>query len=92
MSIPAEKIQVINGGVNLDGYLRSPLPFDPPVIGYLCRMSEYFGLGIVVDAFLELKKDSRFGDLKLYVTGGYTGLDKPFVDTQVNKIKDQGLR
>ncbi len=91
MSIPAEKIQVIAGGVNLEGYLRSPLPFDPPVIGYLCRMSEYFGLGIVVDAFLELKKDSRFADLKLHVTGGFTGLDKPFVDAQIKKIKDQSV-
>ncbi len=91
MAIPAEKIQVIDGGINLDDYQRSALPFEPPVIGYLCRMSEYFGFGIVVDAFLELKKDSRFQDLKLFVTGGYTGLDKPFVDTQVKKIKNQGF-
>jgi len=90
MSIPADKIQVIDGGVNLDGYQRSPLPFEPPVIGYLCRMSEYFGMGIVVDAFLILKKDSRFKDLKLFVTGGYTSLDKPFFDAQVKKIRDQG--
>ncbi|NOR14924.1 MAG: glycosyltransferase, partial [Candidatus Aminicenantes bacterium] len=91
MSIPAEKIQVINGGVNLEGYQRSALPFEPPVIGYLCRMSENFGFGIVVDAFLKLKKDSRFKDLKLFVTGGYTSLDKPFVDTKVKKIKDRGV-
>jgi len=91
MSIPAEKIQVIDGGVNVEGYQRSPLPFEPPVIGYMCRMSEYFGLGIVVDAFLELKKDSRFQDLKLFVTGGYTSLDKPFFDAQVHKIKDRGV-
>jgi len=90
LDLPAERIQVINGGINLQGYERSDLPFDPPVIGYMCRMSEYFGLGIVVDAFLELKKDARFQNLRLHMSGGYTGLDKPFVDRQVARITEQG--
>jgi len=90
MYIPGERIEVINGGINLQGYERSELPFDPPVIGYLCRMSEYFGLGIVVDAFLELKQDTRFKDLRLHMAGGYTGLDKPFVDRQIARITEQG--
>jgi len=92
LEIPAEKIEVIKGGINLQGYERSSLPFDPPVIGYLCRMSEYFGLGIVIDAFLALKQDPRFKDLRLHLAGGYTGLDKPFVDRQVAKITEQGWR
>jgi glycosyltransferase involved in cell wall biosynthesis len=91
MRIPADKIRVIYGGVDFWGYKRSPLPFDPPVIGYLCRMSEYFGLEIVVDAFLELKTDDRFRDLKLHLTGGYTGDDKPFLNGQLKKIKEQGF-
>jgi glycosyltransferase involved in cell wall biosynthesis len=91
MSIPAEQIRVINGGVNLDGYQRSSHPLDPPVLGYMCRISEYFGFGIVVDAFLTLKQDDRFKDLQLYVTGGYTGLDKPFVDAQIKKIHERGF-
>jgi len=90
LDLPAERIQVINGGINIQGYERSELPFDPPVIGYMCRMSEYFGLGIVVDAFLELKKDARFRNLRLHMSGGYTGLDKPFVDRQVARITEQG--
>ncbi len=92
LEIPEERIAVINGGINLQGYERSELPFDPPVLGYLCRMSEYFGLGIVVDAFLELKQDSRFKDLRLHLAGGYTGLDKPFVDRQVARITEQGWK
>jgi glycosyltransferase involved in cell wall biosynthesis len=90
LEIPGERIAVINGGINLQGYERSELPFDPPVLGYLCRMSEYFGLGIVVDAFLELKQDPRFKDLRLHMAGGYTGLDKPFVDRQVARITEKG--
>ena len=90
LKIPADKIRVINGGINLDGYERSSLSFDPPVIGYLCRMSEYFGLGILVDAFIRLKKDRRFKDLKLHITGGYPGDDKHFVNELLGKISKQG--
>jgi len=91
LKLSEEKIRVVYGGVELDGYESSPLPFDPPVIGYLCRMSEYFGLGILVDAFLSLKDDPRFSDLKLHLTGGYTGEDKPFVNSMLKKIDEHGV-
>lgn len=91
LSIPAEKISVVSGGINLDGYELSPLPFNPPVIGYLCRMSEYFGLGIVADAFISLKQDERFSDLKLYLTGGYSGGDKTFVNKMLRKFSRYGF-
>jgi len=90
LKIPTDKIKVINGGINLEGYQRSSLSFEPPVIGYLCKMSEYFGLGILVDAFIRLKKDSRFKDLKLHMTGGYPGDDKHFVNELLKKISTHG--
>ena len=89
LKLPASRISVIDGGINLDGYEKSPLPFDPPVIGYLCRMNEYFGLGIVVDAFLELKEDSRFKHLKLFMTGGYSGEDKKFIEKQKQRVSQR---
>ncbi len=91
MKIPEDRIKVIHGGIDFAGYRRSSLPFDPPVIGYMCRMSEYFGLGILVDAFLELKKDDRYRDLNLYLTGGFTSYDKPFLSRQMKKISGQGF-
>jgi glycosyltransferase involved in cell wall biosynthesis len=91
LKIPAEKIKVIYGGIDFEGYKKSSLPVDPPVIGYLCRMSEYFGLGILVDAYLKLKKEERFKDLKLYLTGGYSGDDKLFVNKMTRKISDHGF-
>lgn len=90
LRITADKIKIIPGGLNLDGYEISPLPLDPPVIGYLCRMSEYFGLGILVDAFVILKKGQRFKDLKLHLTGGYAGEDRQFVNELMRKINKVG--
>jgi glycosyltransferase involved in cell wall biosynthesis len=92
LKLPGDRIRVIHGGIDLEGYEKSALPLDPPVIGYLCRLSEYFGLGILVDAFLELKKENRFRDLKLHLTGGYSGDDKPFLNKQMKKIAELGFK
>ncbi|MFC1538503.1 glycosyltransferase family 4 protein [Candidatus Latescibacterota bacterium] len=91
LNIPSEKIRVVSGGINLNGYESSPLPFDPPVIGYLCRMSEYFGLGIVAGAYIRLKQDERFRNLKLYITGGNTGDDKRFVSKMMREFYRLGF-
>lgn len=90
MRIPPEKLRVVHGGINLDGYEQSPLPFDPPVIGYLCRMSEYFGLGILFDAFIRLKQDERLEEVQLSLMGGYTGDDKRFIDEMRKKVAGLG--
>ena len=92
LKLPGDRIKVISGGIDLEGYEKSILPFDPPVIGYLSRLSEYFGLGILIDAFLSLKQDDRFRDLKLHLTGGYSGDDKAFLDGQLKKIAEQGFK
>jgi glycosyltransferase involved in cell wall biosynthesis len=80
LHIPTAKIKVVYGGLHAQQYEKSSLPLDPPVIGYLCRLSEYFGLGILFDAFLQLKKDSLYSNLKLYLTGGMAGNDQAYVD------------
>jgi glycosyltransferase involved in cell wall biosynthesis len=92
LSLPEDRIKVVYGGIDLEGYEKSTLPFDPPVIGYLCRLSDYFGLGILVDAFLALKSDNRFRDIKLHLTGGYSGDDKPFLNAQMEKIAKRGFK
>jgi len=92
LNIPDEKLGINYGGIQLDPYVDSPLPFDPPVIGFLCRLSESLGLGIVVDAFLKLRQNPEFDGLQLMVTGGYTGEDKPFLFKQIKKVAAAGLK
>jgi glycosyltransferase involved in cell wall biosynthesis len=91
VKIPGDRIKAVYGGIDLKGYEISPLPFNPPVIGYLSRMSEYFGLGLLVDAFIHVKKNSPFKDLKLFLTGGYSSEDKRFVNELSKKISKQGF-
>ena len=54
-------------------------------------MSEYFGLGIIVDAFIKLKQDPKYTDLKLSLMGGYTGDDKPFLKKMIKKLNAEGI-
>ena len=92
LKIPAEKVHVVYGGIELDRYEPASLDLNPPVIGYLCRMSEYFGLGIIADAFINLKQKYEFKDAKLHLMGGYTGDDKAFIKKMMHKFKKNNVR
>ena len=91
LNIPSQKIHVVYGGIDFANYDVAPLTFNPPVIGYLCRMSEYFGLGIICDAFILLKQDPQFQNLKLYLMGGYTADDKGFINKMQKKFSRNGI-
>lgn len=91
LKIPAEKVHVVYGGIELDRYEPASLDLNPPVIGYLCRMSEYFGLGIIADAFINLKQKYEFKDAKLHLMGGYTGDDKAFIKKMMHKFKKNNV-
>ena len=92
MKLDPEKIKVVYSGINLSGYKDSSIPMDPPVIGYLCRMNENFGLDILVDAFIKIKNGSRFKDLKLFITGGHTADDIEFVSAIHKLIEESGFK
>jgi glycosyltransferase involved in cell wall biosynthesis len=91
MGISRDRLTVVPLGVELDGVEPAPLPFDPPVIGYLSRMSESQGLGLLVDAFIKLKQDPRLRELRLKATGGMTTPDNPFVSGVKKKLKRHGM-
>ena len=91
MKIPDEKMHVVHVGVNPAAYEPSPPATDPPAIGFLSRMNEGNGFGLLIDAFIELKRNERFSPLRLYATGGMTGDDKSYIRKQVQKLKQVNL-
>jgi glycosyltransferase involved in cell wall biosynthesis len=48
-------------------------------------------LGILVDAFIELKHDPALKDLRLRATGGYTTGDRPFIETVRARLRRHGF-
>lgn len=92
LKIDSDKIKIVYSGINLTGYKESAIPMNPPVIGYLCRLNENFGLDILVDAFIKVKNESKFKDLQLRITGGYTADDEKFVSSINKKIEESGFK
>jgi glycosyltransferase involved in cell wall biosynthesis len=91
MDIPDEKMHVVPIGVDPGKYSVHPATDGPPAIGYLSRICADNGFGIVVDAFINLKRDNRFSELRLHVTGGMTGDDRQFFQEQMKKVGKHGL-
>ena len=77
-------IEVVYPGVDIGKYACNSYPSDP-VIGFFYRMNSENGLGILAEAFVILKKRDTIKNLKLKVSGGYSGKDKQFLK-DVKKI------
>ena len=83
------RIQVVPNGVSLEGY--SAARGQPPqVIGYLARFIPGKGLGLLVDAFIALKKRGRFPEARLHCAGSMTEGDARYVETLKARLKAAG--
>ncbi len=73
-----QRIHVVPNGISLDGY-GAARPPATPAIGYLARFISGKGLGLLVEAFIVLKKRGRFPGLKLRCAGSMTEGDARYV-------------
>lgn len=78
LQISAESIAVIPMGLNPDDYTASATP-TVPTIGFLSRMGYEYGLDILAEAAIRLRRRPEFANLKLRVTGGKTAGDESFI-------------
>ena len=90
LKIARDRIDVVHIGIDLNGYEPAPLDLNPPVLGFLSRMSPAQGLDRLVDAFIELKKFPELKNLKLRATGGMVGSDQRFVSNLRKKLAKAG--
>ena len=91
MNLPDEKLHVIHIGVDPSNYTVYQPSLAPPTIGFLSRLCEENGLGILVEAFIELKAKEGFADARLRLTGGMTADDKRFINTLQKKLKKKNI-
>ena len=92
LRIDPAKLHVVPIGIDPGEAPASAGPSpDPPVIGYLARMSRSLGLPLLLDAFLRLKKTERWKTLRLHLSGGKTGDDAPFLEELRKKIDGEGV-
>ncbi|PKQ62011.1 hypothetical protein BZG02_13810 [Labilibaculum filiforme] len=91
MSLAKEKVFTNHLGVDPDEYTFTAPNTKARNIGYISRMCEANGFDLMVDAFMELKKDHNFNDVKLILTGGSTGDDKTIIKQVRHKLKEKKL-
>ena len=94
LDLAAERVRVVHNGINLEGYERERPPVKvgrAPVLGYFARMCAEKGLGLAVDAFIEMKKRGLTPNVKLHVGGGCGPGDEPFVEEQKGRLDVAGV-
>ncbi len=91
LDIPREQIRVVYLGVEINDDPPAKLAFDPPTIGYLSRLNEAQGFGVLVDAFIRLKQENTFKNLRLRAAGGCTAMDQPFIRSIQKKLHAYGF-
>jgi glycosyltransferase involved in cell wall biosynthesis len=91
MNIPGTSLNTIHLGVNPDEYKYLDAAGKKRAIGFLSRMNHDNGFDILIDAFILLKKDPANHDVVLYLSGGSTNDDNPFLKEQKRKIAGAGL-
>jgi glycosyltransferase involved in cell wall biosynthesis len=91
LKLPDEKISTLHLGVDPADYVYINALEKKRHIGYLSRMCYENGMDILVDAFVMLRKQPGFDDVKLFLTGGHTSDDKSFIREQKQKIATAGL-
>jgi glycosyltransferase involved in cell wall biosynthesis len=91
MSVDRTRVHVVPLGIELDGREPAEHSFDPPVLGYLSKMTHSLGLGTLTDAFITLKQNPKLSDLKLRATGGQHGGDRDYVASLRRKLATHGM-
>lgn len=86
------QMQVVPNGVSLTGYAAAGATKPTAQrIGYLARFIPGKGLGLLVDAFIVLKKRGRFPQARLHCAGSMTDGDARYVETLKARLATAGL-
>lgn len=91
LNIPDHKLFSLHISVDPRDYEYINSADKEPAIGFISRMCEENGLGVLVDAFIHLKQQPEMDKVNLVVTGGATGDDAKFIKSIKKKIKEAGL-
>ncbi len=91
MKLPENQITSIHIGIDPADYQYRNSGDKGRSVGFISRMCHENGMDILVDAFILLKKQTGYDDVKLILTGGYTGDDKVFLKQVRKKLKKNKL-
>ena len=89
--VPADRVFRVWSGIDMDAFEPAPAPPETPVLGFLGRLCAAKGLGKVVAAFTELKRDLFFREVRLRLIGAATPADRPYIAGLRKQLQAAGL-
>lgn len=90
MNLPETQSRVVHIGVDPLSFTPASPPVEP-TIGYMAYMYEGEGLGVLVDAFIELARRNTVPKVRLRVAGAMMAGDRRYVDGLCRKLDAAGL-
>lgn len=90
MGLDPQRVSVVFPGIDPAAYRPADVALQPPVIGFLSRLSAEEGFDRFVEAFVLLRRDPCFTKVRLSATGGPSA-EKGFLKRQLKKLSDAGL-
>ncbi len=88
LGLASDRVRTIHIGVDPVA-TPADLTRRPRTIGFVSRLAAGEGFGLFVEAFIELRRDPRFADVRIKATGGMT--NKAYVSQQKRRLKAAGL-
>jgi glycosyltransferase involved in cell wall biosynthesis len=85
LNLADDKVQVVPGGVEVERYEPAETPPEVATIGFLSRMCEEKGLDVLAEAFIKLKQEEDYRNLRLHIAGGRLADDVDYI----KKVKDR---
>lgn len=90
LRLPRERIHVVPNGLRLDGWEVAATRPQPPVIGYFARLCPEKGLGLLVEAYLRVRRSGRVPGVRLHLGGSMGPTDEPHVEEAKEKLRAEG--
>lgn len=90
LQISADTISLVPNGIDSRSY-RLAQHGEPPVMGYLSKLTPSLGLGTFIRAYELLKARPGLENLRMAAMGGLNGSDLHFVEQQRTRLRQNGM-
>jgi glycosyltransferase involved in cell wall biosynthesis len=92
LGIGDDRMHVVHVGIELENFTGVQAKSEVPTIGFISQINYSKGLDVLADAFIRLKGNEKFKNLRLRVAGGRLSSDEPFIAEVCEKLEAAGVR